>query len=114
MNFLKLYDAKEFIVKKNIRGYIENFYKHVYIQADVNDVHVFRIIEGLNEFYEEEEDSFLVEHDLISRYELPLNFGPMQVLDYDSMRLESYEVEEYCTLDDAIDSIVDGWYVEVL
>lgn len=75
MEFLKLYDGMDIIKRlheeKELVGIQPTDLHGYYLQADVHDVHVFRILKGsYEEGYENEKNAIAVEHEKLCKFEI--------------------------------------------
>tara|TARA_R110002020_G_scaffold426637_1_gene636022 strand:- start:272 stop:616 length:345 start_codon:yes stop_codon:yes gene_type:complete len=64
-DFAKATDITEFAKRELPEMYDQ--YKKVFITPDVTDYHILRVLEGFGEDYEEEEGSFILEHNMIPK-----------------------------------------------
>jgi hypothetical protein len=107
--FAKATDITDFV--KEEFGYMyEDEVVRVYITPDTHDYHILRIVKGLDEDYEESEDSFLLEWNKI-----PKSRGSFIRSEEDLKRIieeddgSNWDVKEYYSLQECIDEI-DGGY----
>lgn len=75
MEFAKYYNVTGVLNKmleegNKLLSYIKNYYQGLYICQDTHDFWVCRILEGYNEEFEQEEGSWLVERNKITKYDL--------------------------------------------
>lgn len=140
MEFAKYYNGTSIVEKlvKNENIISDwNTYKGIYMCNDTNDFWVCRIIEGYNEEYEKEENSWLIERNKIDKYDLVEfineilkknitiknkidmnNFfdkiNDKQLMEYiilydDKQGLENWDCKQADSLENCIDMIDDGY-----
>ena len=73
MDFLKSYNGTKIMKenKKDLFAYADDeSIVSVYVSMDVLDAHVYRVIEGYNEEYEKEGETYLVEQENIHKSDI--------------------------------------------
>jgi len=107
-DFGKATDITEF-AKNNFSDMYE-CYEKIYITPDTNDYHILRILKGFGEDYEEDLDSFILEHNMIRKPKGDTITGITKlrkILSEDDGGNWAYKV--YSSIDDCIENVDGGF-----
>lgn len=109
--FARTTDVTKYALSDNF-GYTQNGYSKIFVCPDVWDTHVLRILEGFNEDYEECENKVLVEWNQIPHDYKGQNIDIKRLdwlLEEDSIDLSNWDYKCYNSIEDAIESIDQGY-----